>query len=126
MKMVINYYKLQAHLEDAGRFFFIKLIHSTALGLYREEYAGNSSEEQHQLEHQDGCHLMAAPQHADSDERANNPADFAYGGCDSDPRRANRCWVHLHREEQSYLARSTVCRTANACSEILSCAILCC
>lgn len=60
-------------------------VHFTALGLHREENAGNSSEAQHQLEHQDGCHLMAAPQHADRDKGANDPADLTNGGCNSNP-----------------------------------------
>lgn len=64
-------------------------VHLAALGFYREEDAGNSGEEQHQLEHQDGCHLLATPQHADGDQRAHNPADLANGGRDPDPRRAN-------------------------------------
>jgi hypothetical protein len=61
-------------------------VHFSALGLYREENARNSSEEQHQLKHQHCFHLVAVPQHAHGDEWANNPADLTNGGCDSDPR----------------------------------------
>lgn len=60
-------------------------FHLAALGLHREEDAGDPSEEQHQLKHQHRFHLMAAPQHAHGDEGANNPADLTDGGCDPDP-----------------------------------------
>jgi hypothetical protein len=53
----------------------VKLSHSVALDLYREEHTAHCRKAQYHLEHRDCFHLVAAPQHHNGNKRANNPAN---------------------------------------------------